>query len=106
MITGGRAGYGIILGRRARLTPQLGGHLVNYEKKDGTAYDHSFHCVSASIGTRFEYVIASGIGMSATPELRIPVVKSDDYKAVSSIEKYVKNMSEGIHLNFGLYYYF
>lgn len=106
MITGGRAGYGIILGRRARLTPQLGGHLVNYEKKDGTAYDHSFHCVSASIGTRFEYVIASGIGMSATPELRIPLVKSDDYKAVSSIEKYVKNMSEGIHLNFGLYYYF
>ena len=106
LITGGRAGYGIILGRRARLTPQLGGHLVNYEKKDGNMYEHSFHCVSASIGARFEYVIASGFGMSATPEFRIPLVKSDDYNAVSSVDKYVKNMSEGIHLNFGLYCYF
>ena len=79
---------------------------MNYEKKDGNMYEHSFHCVSASIGARFEYVIASGFGMSATPEFRIPLVKSDDYNAVSSVDKYVKNMSEGIHLNFGLYCYF
>lgn len=105
LMTGGRAGYGIILGRRARLTPQLGGHLVNFEKKDGTVYSHSFHCISASAGLRFDWVLASGVGMSLTPEYLVPVVKSVDYEAVSSVEKYVKNMSEGINLCFGLYLY-
>lgn len=105
LMTGGRAGVGIILGRRARITPQIGGHLVNYEDKDGNTYGHSFHCVNASLGVRFDVVLATGIGISLSPEYRVPVVKSTDYKAVSLVEKNVKNMSEGIHFNFGLYFY-
>ena len=93
LITGGRAGYNIIIGRFLRFTPQVGGHLVNFtsdELDESTYYspDHEFYAISATVGARFECAIINHLGLSVTPEYMVPIIKSDDYKAVSAISTF------------------
>ena len=111
LITGGRAGYNFIIGRFLRFTPQIGGHLVNFTSEDleeGSYYstDNEFWAISATVGARFECAIMNHVGLSVTPEYLIPVMKSDDFKAVSPLSNYFKDLTEGFHLRMGVYFYF
>ena len=111
LITGGRAGYNIIIGRFLRFTPQVGGHLVNFtsDELDESSYyspDHEFYAISATVGARFECAIMNHLGLSVTPEYMVPIIKSDDYKAVSAISTYFKDFTEGFNLRAGIYFYF
>ena len=111
LITGGRAGYNFVIGRFLRFTPQVGGHLVNFTSEnleEGAYYstDNDFYAISATVGARLECAIVNHVGLSVTPEYLIPVIKSDDFKAVSPLSNYFKDLTEGFHLRMGVYFYF
>ncbi len=96
---GVRAGYGIILGTSARLTPQAGATIVRMKSDDG---DSKGHAVAATVGLRAEYAVLNHLALFAAPELFLPVQKSDVYEQVADISSTVKGWSSGFNVRLGL----
>ncbi|MCR5680451.1 MAG: PEGA domain-containing protein [Prevotella sp.] len=96
-----RAGYGIVMGTRLRLTPQAGASLLQL-----SATDSKSSAVSATAGIRADYAIASGIGIFATPEAAFPVQKGDNYKLLEPLSSKIKGWATGFNLRAGLTIFF
>lgn len=91
-----RAGYGIIMGTRLRLTPQAGArHLFVGSEK-------SFHATSALVGLRAEYALMSLLSIYAAPELAFAVNKSDDFDRIANVSDKVKSWATGFNIRLGL----
>ena len=98
---GGRLGYGIIIGTRMRVTPQVGVQLISVKANDVKGY-----ATCSTVGLRFEYVLASHFGVSATGEGVFAVSKSDSYKQFSDLSSKVKGWGTGGNLRLGAYIFF
>ena len=92
-------GYGIILGTLVRLTPQIGTFVVNV--KDKSDYSGAY-VIAANVSLRAEVSLVSCVGLFVSPEIAIPLVKSDIYKEISAVSSEIKNWSKGFNLRFGL----
>ena len=98
MCFGGRVGYGIIIGTRMRLTPQVGATAVSV--KDNLIQTNA---ICATAGLRFEYAIASHFGVSATGEGIFAVSKKDTFKQIEAVSSTVKGWATGGNLRIGAY---
>lgn len=98
-IISARLGYGITIGTRLRITPQVGVNIVSVKgdisKSNATA---------ATIGCRAEYALANYIGVTLTPEYGIAVKKSDTYKRL--MDAGVKDFAGGIGVKVGINIFF
>ena len=96
---GGKMGFGIILGRRFRITPQVGA---------GIAVIQSNSILTNSINVlgsiRFECALAKYIGISLTPEYTYALKKGEVYEQLTQAIPAMKGF-EGFGLRVGLYLY-
>ena len=98
MCFGGRVGYGIIIGTRMRLTPQVGATAVSVKDNEIATY-----ALCATAGLRFEYAISSHFGISATGEGIFAVSKKDTFKQLEEMSSKVKGWATGGNLRIGAY---
>jgi len=120
MIFGVKIGYGIIVGTRFKITPQIGYRFtklseeityVGYRFFDPDGYksgtDYQYHidganCSAATIGVRAYCAISSHFGISLTPEYAIGISKSNGFKTLSDLTSKIKNMGEGFNAKLAL----
>lgn len=102
LILSGKLGYGVLLGTRFKITPQLGYRFTKLsESGDGSHIDGA-NCSSATIGVRAYYAFSSHFGISLTPEYAIGVSKSEGFKILSDVTSKIKNMGEGFNAKLSL----
>ena len=98
MCFGGRVGYGIMAGRRMRITPQVGVSAVSV--KDDVVQTSA---LCATVGVRAEYAISSHFGLSATGEGCFAVSKKAVFEKVAEVSSKVKGWATGGNLRHGVY---
>lgn len=103
-ILGAKAGYGVILGTRFRLTPQIGYRYTAFsEKKDGGSdMIKGMNCSSLTFGLRAYFAVSRSFGLSLTPEYGIGISESDGFKLISQVSSKLKGYKEGFMGNFSL----
>lgn len=111
LIAGGKFGYGLILGNRARLTPQVG---ANYIRLSGTELNNSgigfnpSECEAISLtGTlKLSIAVASCIELNISPEYDLAVYKSDICGALFNTSPTIKSWADGVRVNLGFGLFF
>lgn len=98
MCFGGRVGYGIIIGTRMRLTPQVGASVLSVKDNE-----ISTHAICATAGLRFEYAIADHFGVSATGEGCFAVSKHSVFQQIADVSSKIKGWGTGGNLRIGAY---
>lgn len=98
---GGRMGYGISLGDRFRLTPQVGAGVL-IAGGDGL----SAIAVTGTCALRCEFVVVKHIGISLTPEYTFPLGKKKAFETISNVSKRINGWANGINAGLGVYFYF
>lgn len=98
MCFGGRVGYGIIIGTRIRLTPQVGASVLSVKDNE-----ISTHAICATAGLRFEYAIADHFGVSATGEGCFAVSKHSVFEQIAAVSSKIKGWGTGGNLRIGAY---
>ena len=100
-IIGGRVGYGIVIGSRLRITPQvgLGGLTVKSDNATGNA-------LCMTLGCRVDFAVASFFGINLTPEGQFALSKGDVFKQLTSASSKVKGWGTGGGARLGLYFCF
>lgn len=101
MYFGGKVGWGIIVGSRMRVTPQVGGGLLKVTGSESNAY-----AIKGTVGVRADYVVADHIGLVVAPEYSVPFSKSSVYDAISAVSSTVKGWGSGFNCSVGLNIYF
>ena len=102
----GKVGYGIALGTRFKLTPQVG---INYlqlreEMQEDTnlAPAKGSNVLSALTGLRFSAVIANHFGLSLSPEYSFALGKSKGYKELETVSAKIKKWGHGFNVKLSL----
>ena len=101
MYFGGKIGWGVIVGSRMRVTPQVGAGVLRVKGSQSNA-----HAIKGSVGVRADYVLADHIGLVVAPEYSVPFSKSSVYEAISAVSSTVKGWGCGFNCSFGLNIYF
>lgn len=101
----GKTGYGIRLGNKIRITPQIGVNIVSISNQEGEIADGA-NVISGTVSLRIALALCSGIVFSATPEYALPVNQSDGYKLMSEINNNIKKWGEGFNIKIGLGFFF
>ncbi len=96
-----RVGYGLIIGTRLRITPQTGISLLQLKADNSKA-----SCVSAIVGARAVYALASNIGIFAAPEATFAVKKGETFKLLEPVSSKIKGWGTGFNLRAGLTLFF
>ena len=96
---GGKMGVGIILGRRFRITPQVGAGIMVVQSENILA-----NSITALGAVRFECAIFKNLGISITPEYVYPLKKGEVYEKLLQVSPVLKGC-EGFGLRVGLYLY-
>lgn len=98
---GGRIGYGIKVGDKFRITPQAG--MTVMMLKETAANDASAknpakgaNCASVAVDCKLQYLLSKQITISVSPGYRIPVLKSNGFKALSEVSNNIKKWNNGI----------
>ena len=101
MCFGGRAGYGITISSRLRITPQVGVSVMSVKDNRIATY-----ALCANAGLRLEYAVAAHFGVSFTGEGSFAVSKKDAFKQLEEISSKVKGWGTGGNLRIGAYLIF
>ena len=111
MYYGGRFGYGFIIGKRLRITPQIGGgildirgRVVEYGLYDPEAY--FCYCVTGVAGLRVDFAVTPFMAISLMPNYNIPVVKSNLYDRLLSALPTLDDCASGFALSAGICFFF
>ncbi len=104
LILTGRLGYGILVGTRIKVTPQIGYRFTKISESSDGLYAHidGANCSATTIGARIYYAVSSNFGISITPEYAIGVVKSEGFKTLSGLTSKINNMGEGFNARLAL----
>ena len=98
---GARLGYGVLLGSRYRITPQLGAGVLNVVGKQLQA-----NALTASVAVRCECALAGCIGVSATPEYNFAIIKKPVFEKLSAGSSVARGWGNGFNVRLGVYLYF
>ena len=110
-----RFGYGLGIGTRVRLTPQIGAqYCVLSETSTSLSDEYYSHltavtnasAVSASVGARISVAISPCLKLTANPEYLIGVAKTDGFKMLSDISSSIKQTADGFAVNAGICLFF
>ena len=99
---GANIGYGILLGERFRLTPQIGAGVVAITGKEKSIGDNNPNAVNGyavdmSFAIKAEFYVAKHFSIGIAPAYNIAVSKSDLFTRVSDISSKVKNFGSGFN---------
>lgn len=101
MYVGGKVGYGIVVGSRIRITPQIGYGIL---KVSGDESDSN--TAKGIFGVRFDMAIVNHFSLVAAPEYSFSLAESDAYKKIIDVSSKVKGWGSGFNLYLGLSIYF
>ena len=104
---GGKLGYGIRLGKRCRITPQVGARFLQMDYSGGYSLD-DVGTMGTIIGTgslRMSLVLCNGIALTGIPEYSMPITETDGYKAVKEISEDMKKWNEGLNVFAGITFF-
>ena len=106
MTISGKFGYGLSLGTRFRITPQIG---VNYLQLEETMQEDASitpaqgaNVTSALVGIRFSAIITNHFGATLSPEYFFGISKSNGYKELETVSSIIKNWGQGFNVKLGL----
>lgn len=104
---GVRFGYGITSGTRMRITPQIGMGVVQLSSADSHNQDSSFdasntYAVNASLSAKFEYAIASCLGLYVAPDYCFAIKKGNYYERMESVSSKIKGFATGVNVRVGI----
>lgn len=100
-LLGGRVGYGINVGSRLRITPQVGAASLTVKGGDITAT-----ALCATLSCRIDFALTSFLGVNLTPEGQFALSKKDVFKQLSDLSSKVKGWGTGAGARIGFYFYF
>ena len=102
---GGKVGYGIIVGSRIRITPQLGLGAVSI---DGTGKkgDSKGFASLLTIGCKLDYAFASCLSINIAPEYGMGMSKSNNFEKLSDLSSKIKGWADGFNCRIGLALFF
>lgn len=97
LILTGKIGYGFSVGKKSKLTPQIGYKFtkLSEDSDSGQTYINGANCTALNIGVRTFYKFNSNIGVSITPEYAIGLTKSEGYKLLSTLGSKITGLAEG-----------
>ena len=98
---GARLGYGFVLGKRFRLTPQVGAGVL-FAGGDGI----SAIALTGSGALRCEFAVVKHFGVSLTPEYTFAISKKKAFGAISNVSKRINGWANGINASLGFYFNF
>lgn len=102
----GKVGYGIAVGTRYRITPQVGVNYLNLKEQmqedANVAPANGSNVISPLLGVRFSAIIANHFGVSLSPEYSFAVGKSAGYKELEAVSSKIKNWGQGLNVKLGL----
>lgn len=104
----GKIGYGMPVGTKFRITPQVGFIMLRISEKTESTGIHPTDGVSVFSGLcsiRISMAITNHFAVNASPEFSYAIIKTDGYKVLSSTSKKIKNWGEGFNMKFGLTLY-
>ncbi len=112
-----KIGFGVRIGNRFRITPQIGCQIVCLnERQEGDSWGGGSYAVYSPVdkpmavggvfGARLSLAIAPCLGLSVSPQYAIGLMQSDGYKALSEISSKIKGYSEGFGCNVSLNLFF
>lgn len=93
----GKLGYGIVVGSRLRVTPQIGGGLMLVSGHHSDSY-----AVNATLGARLDYSVVNHISIVAAPEYGFCIKESDTFNVVTNISSKVSGWHKGFKFSIGL----
>lgn len=97
-----KIGYGVVIGRRFRVTPRLGvQYCILKETADSKVSDNA-NVMSLPVGVKAEFAIVRHFGISIEPSYIMSLSKSNGYKLLSGISGKIKGYGEGFGLNVSL----
>jgi hypothetical protein len=101
----GKIGYGLSIGSRFRITPQLGVKFLKLDevqdsRADAIADGSNVVCGLGSV--RCSFALSKEVKLSVTPEYNLPLYKSKGYERVSATSPTVDDWSKGISFKLGL----
>lgn len=110
MNVGVKVGYGIVMGTRMRLTPQIG---IGFHKISESLNDESYHkfadgsnVTSGMVGLRFSMAVANHLSVNLTPEYSFAMNKSKGFEALSLASSQIKGIGEGFNVKLGIAAFF
>lgn len=95
---GGRLGYGIKLGEKMRLTPQVGVQFLKTSEatSDGAAHYNGSYNSSLTIAAKFQYFLGKSFYLGLCPEFDLAIVKSPGFKTLAATSSKINKWNNGI----------
>ena len=110
MCIGGKVGYGVALGSRFRITPQIGVSVLKLKETMEAGASETpaggANVTSALVALRFSAAIVNHFAISVSPEFAFKMMESDGYKALSEVSPTIKKWSNGFNVKLGLTAFF
>ena len=108
-----KIGYGIPIGRRFRITPQLGILHINITEKELNYDIYGISSVvldgnsqSLIVSSRISFALSKHWGISISPEYLVSIKQSKGFKRLSDTSTKIKGWGEGFNVNLGLVLYY
>ena len=108
-----KIGYGIPIGRRFRITPQLGILHINITEKELNDDIYGISSVvldgnsqSLIVSGRISFALSKHWGISISPEYLVPIKQSKGFKRLSDVSTKIKGWGEGFNVNLGFILYY
>lgn len=106
-----RVGWGMLLGRGFRITPQIG---VNYLMLNGTELDTNYtkydasYCATLPVtaGLKFSLALGGCMELSFAPEYAMTLLPADMYDALCNASSTINGWGNGLVLKAGFGFYF
>ena len=98
---GAKLGWGVVLGTRMRVTPQVGASLVRISGSEASSY-----AVKGTVGVRADYVLTNHVGVAVSPEYGLALSKSSVFDMLSAVSSKVKSWGSGFNCTVGSHFYF
>ena len=107
---GARLGWGILLGRGARLTPQVGAGYMKLDTVENERgyYDAGKTCDALSFKAGMKLSIALGgcMELNVMPEFSSMIMKSNVYESLCNASSVIEGWGNGFAINAGIGFYF
>ena len=100
---GGKLGYGLILNKNIRLTPQVGYTLARISGDvDNLNVESATAAAQIAPGLRLDYALSSMFGLYVAPEYGISIFKGDTYEKLYKVSSKIKGWGEGFNVRLGV----
>ena len=99
-----KIGYAINLGRKFRMTPQIGVRDVQIEEQNGSMTDNLL-VLTAVTSLRMSLMLVKGIAVTAVPEFQFSVKEGEGYKVLKEVSPEMKKWCNGFNCFFGISFY-